>query len=836
VTDLATVQEPANTAAGQGNAPARESTHCFHCGTRCRADAFKSADHIFCCHGCLTVFELLTATGLTDFYSLDHRAGVRVSAHSPATKFAYLDDPIVRERLVDFSNASITRVTFRLPAIHCIACVWLLENLFRIRAGIGQTQVNFLRKEASITFETDRIKLSELVALLASLCYEPDLKLADLDTNSAAQNRFATPRKLSMQLGVAGFAFGNNMLFSIAIYLGLDAFHGPSVQRLVGYLSMVLALPVLLYSAQDYFRLAWTGLKHKLLTIEVPIAAGILVIFAQSAFEVLTNRGEGYFDSFAGLLFFLLCGRLFQQKTYSRLAFDRDFKSFFPLAITRLNADSEESVSLSQLSVGDCLLIRNGELIPADSRLLNGQALIDYSFVTGEADPVEKKSGDLIYAGGRQIGGAIEVQTTKAVSQSYLTSLWNQDAFTKPTAESLDTLINRYSQRFTKIILAIALGSSLFWAFVQPSLSLKALTSVLIVACPCALALAAPFTLGTAIRLLGRRNIFVKSPEVIERLAQIDSIVFDKTGTLTAAGAASIQFEGALLSSEETHWIHSLARHSTHPYSARISEATRTDSTPDPVRSFLEILGCGVEANVCGHEIALGSAQWLRTRAQIPDQSTRNASIVHVVIDNTYRGAFFLTSALRRDVQELIPQLSSYNLSLLSGDNAKERAAFESLFGKSAELRFNQSPATKLEFVHALQSSGCKVMMVGDGLNDAGALKQSNVGVAVVESIGGFSPASDIIIAASVVPRLASVLRFSKGAVRIVRLSFVLSTLYNIVGIAIAAQGLLAPIVCAILMPLSSISVVAFACLATTWYARRAGLNNQPSNSTQAKV
>ena len=781
----------------------------------------------------MTVFELLTANGLAEFYSLDQQPGVRISAQASAAKFAYLDEPLVRERLVDFSNAGITRITFRLPAIHCIACVWLLENLFRIREGIGQAQVNFLRKETSITFETGRIKLSELVALLASLGYEPDLKLADLDVNSSTQSRHTTPRKLWMQLGVAGFAFGNNMLFSIAIYLGLDAFHGPSVQRLVGYISLALALPVLLYSAQEYFRLAWTGLKHKLLTIEVPIAAGILVIFAQSAFEVLTGRGEGYFDSFAGLLFFLLCGRLFQQKTYSRLAFDRDFKSFFPLSITRLSNATEQPVSLSQLSVGDRLLIRNGELIPADSRLVNGQALIDYSFVTGEADPIEKNSGDLIYAGGRQIGGAIEVQTTKAVSQSYLTSLWNQDAFTKPTTESLDTLINRYSQRFTKIILAVALGSALLWAFVQPSLSLKALTSVLIVASPCALALAAPFTLGTAIRVLGRRNIFIKSPEVIERLAQIDSIVFDKTGTLTAAGAASIQFEGAALTAEETHWIHSLTRHSTHPYCARISEATRTDAAPDPVRSFLEIPGCGVEANVAGHEIALGSAQWLRNRAQIADQSARDASIVHVVIDNLYRGAFLLTSALRHDVIDLIPQLSAYNLSLLSGDNAKERPTFESLFGNSAELRFNQSPATKLDFVHSLQSSGRKVMMVGDGLNDAGALKQSNVGVAVVESIGAFSPASDIIIAAAMLPRLAAVLRFSKGSVRIVRLSFGLSTVYNIVGIAIAAQGLLAPIVCAILMPLSSISVVAFACLATTWYARRAGLAERPTSSAE---
>jgi Cu+-exporting ATPase len=825
VTQLQSIKDLSLSAAKTARTHGEETqTHCFHCGTRCGEDLFRREDRLFCCQGCLSVFELLTENGLTDFYGLDDRAGVKISSSFSPKRFDYVDEPTVRENLVDFSDAKTTRITFRLPAIHCIACVWLLENLFRVREGIGHTRVDFLRKEAAISFETEKIKLSEVVTLLGSLGYEPDLKFADLDA-APDKARSATPRKLWMQLGVAGFAFGNNMLFSISIYLGLDAFHGPSVRRLVGYISMLLALPVLLYSAQDYFRLAWTGLKHRLLTIEVPIAAGILVIFVQSAFEVITGRGEGYFDSFAGLLFFLLCGRLFQQKTYSRLAFDRDFKSFFPLAITRLIDDREESASLSQLAVGDRLLIRNGDLIPADSRLISGQGLIDYSFVTGEADPIKKRAGDHIYAGGRHISSSIEVQITKAISQSYLTSLWNQDAFKKSTDASLDTLINRYSQRFTKIILGIAVGSAGFWAFVHPSLSLKALTSVLIVACPCALALAAPFTMGTAIRVLGRRNIFVKNAEVLERLAQVDSIVFDKTGTLTAPGAASIQFEGEPLSGGEIHLVHSLSRNSTHPYAVRIAEATRTENEPLDVRSFLEIPGCGIEANIGGREIAIGSAQWLASRVEGIPASLKAGSVAHLVIDDAYRGAFVLTSALRGDIQQLIAQLSGYELSLLSGDNAKERPAFERLFGSSAALKFNQSPTTKLEYVRALQQSGRKVMMVGDGLNDAGALKQSDVGVAVVESIGAFSPASDIIMSASVIPHSASVLKFSKGAVRFVRMSFVLSSLYNAVGVAIAAAGLLAPIVCAILMPLSSISVVAFACLTTAWWGHRSGIS-----------
>jgi P-type Cu+ transporter len=381
---------------------------CFHCGTLCRGATFALEDKAFCCHGCRTVFEILAAHGLTDFYKLSENAGVRISATAKNEQFQFLDEPAVRERLVDFSDATLTRVTFHLPAIHCIACVWLLENLFQLQPGIGQTQVNFPRKEAAISFDPARVKLSAVVTLLASLGYEPELKLSDLEGRPPVQ----VARRLWIQLGLAGFAFGNIMLFSISSYLGLDAFAGPGFAKMVGLISLLLATPVVVYSAAEYWRAAWRSLQQKLLNIDVPIAAGVAAIYLQSVYEVLTGRGEGYFDSLCGLIFFLLCGRLFQQKTYDRLAFDRDYKSFFPLSVTRkerrapalretdsecqraeleLHAPVETQVSLSQLAVGDRLIIRNGELIPADAKLISGPALIDYSFVTGESEPVEKQ-------------------------------------------------------------------------------------------------------------------------------------------------------------------------------------------------------------------------------------------------------------------------------------------------------------------------------------------------------------------------------------------------------------------------------------------------------------
>lgn len=832
-------------------------TTCFHCGLGCRDSAFTTAGKAFCCRGCQTVFELLVENGLTEFYQLSDRAGVRVNASAREDRFNFLDAPAVRERLVDFSDERITRVTFHLPAIHCIACVWLLENLFRLQPGIGQSQVNFPRKEVSVAFNPAMTKLSHVAALLASLGYEPELTLSDLDTRPASR----IPRRLWLQLGVAGFAFGNTMLFSVAGYFGLDTFIGPDFKKMVGIISFVLSIPVIGFSALDYWRSAWISLRQRLLNIDVPIAAGIVALFAQSCYEVFSGHGEGYFDSLAGLLFFLLCGKLFQQKTYDRLAFDRDYKSFFPLSITRMTRGSrpepvlavkpevrspksevaEERVSLSQLTIGDRLILRNGELIPADSRLSDGPALVDYSFVTGESEPVEKKPGDYLYAGGRQIGGAIEVEMVKLVSQSYLTSLWNQDAFSKEKVETLNAVTNNYSQRFTKIVIAIALGSALFWAFVSPALSLKAFTSVLIVACPCALALAAPFALGTAQRVLGRRNVFLKNPYIIETLASVDTVVFDKTGTLTAAGAGSVTWTGTPLNEAEELWLYSMTRHSTHPLPVRIGEAIAHDHFPEPVRSFLETAGCGMEGNVAGREIWMGSAAWLESRGIRPspqgqpqrvsngagaatvrsDTTEVQGSTVHVAVNGRYRGCFVLASALRPETDRLVKELSTQcQLALLSGDNEKECDRFTSLFGDHTQLHFNQSPLDKLAFIRDLQKDGRTVMMVGDGLNDAGALKQANVGVAVVENINVFSPSSDVIMAADMVPRLANILRFSRHSMSVVHAAFLVSTLYNIVGIGIAASGRLSPVVCAILMPLSSVTVVAFACGVTSWLGR----------------
>jgi len=320
-----------------------------------------------------------------------------------------------------------------------------------------------------------------------------------------------------------------------------------------------------------------------MLTLDVPIVVGLAALYAQSAYEIVLGRGPGYLDSLAGLVFFLLCGRVFQQKTHDRMAFDRDFKCFFPLSVTRKTAAGEENIPISNLQVGDRLLLRNGELIPADARLVKGPACIDYSFVMGEAEPVAKAAGDYLYAGGRQMGGVIEVETVKAVSQSHLTSLWNHEAFQKDRASDLNTLTNRFGRWFTLVVIAVAVGAGLFWlVFGDAGRAVKAFISVLIVACPCALALAAPFTLGTAQRLLARMQVFLKNGLVLERMAQVEAIVFDKTGTLTAEGGKGVVFCGKAESRKqkaETEQPNSVGTRSTASLTSSPGRGTRWNAS-----------------------------------------------------------------------------------------------------------------------------------------------------------------------------------------------------------------------------------------------------------------
>jgi len=796
------------------------AARCHHCGTPCPARAFALGDKSFCCAGCRTVFEILSQHDLTHYYELDDAPGITLRSQPGAGVYSYLDDEAVRLRLLDFTDGRTSRVTFRIPAMHCVACVWLLENLFRIQPGIGRSLVNFSRKQVTITFEPQRLCLSRVAEVLASLGYEPELNLSGLDRKPVDPSA----RRHHLQVGLAGFSFGNIMLLSIPFYLGLDSAESPAFARMFTWTSLLLAIPVVVYSASDYWRAAWLGLRRRILTIDFPIALGLAALLLQSLHEILSGRGPGYLDSLTGLIFFLLCGRIFQRKTYDRLSFDRDYRSYFPLAVVRREADGDHNVPLTLLDRGDRILVRNREIVPADSVLMKGKGLIDYSFVTGESDPVPVSVGDYIYAGGRQVGAAIELQTVRAVESSQLASLWRDDASARGRKAGLQSLTDKVSRVFTGVVVALALVAAAAWWGHSVPTAVRAFTSVLIVACPCALALSAPFALGSALRVLGRKGFYARDAHTLETLARITLIVFDKTGTLTPSDLTGVSFHGPPLRSDEENWVGILARQSSHPHSRRIARRYGRDPDFVEVDGYREELGRGIAGESDGHPLCLGTASWLQAhRVKLPTQlPDGDGPVAHLAIDGHYRGHFALPADYRADVPSVLGLLSRrYRTALLSGDNAREAHRLQGWLGPESDLRFEQSPRQKLEYVRARQDSGERVMMIGDGLNDAGALRQSDVGIALAEHTGAFSPASDVIAEAATLARLPAILAFTRMTLAVIIASFILSFLYNAIGLGFAVAGRLSPLVSAILMPLSSISVVAFATLTTNWFGRR---------------
>ncbi len=791
---------------------------CYHCGGDCSDDSIFIDDKLFCCNGCKTVYEILQANNMCDYYSIEETPGIS-KRNEIRRNFDFLDDPDLQNKLIDFTDGNWTKITFFIPQMHCSSCIWILENLYKFNLAIPESEVDFLKKTVSVKYSVKETTLKDVVILLDSLGYLPSFNFEEKTKSKSDE----VLKKLYYKIGVAGFAFGNIMLLSFPEYLSLDDVVTDNIKNIFGTLNMLLALPVFLYSASEYYFSAWKGLKKKIINIDVPITLGIFVLFARSYYELITVTGAGYLDSLAALVFFLLIGKLFQYKTYDVLNFERNYQSYFPIAVTIIKDSAETTKPLDKLEAGDRIIIKNGEIVPADSVLISDSANIDYSFVTGESVPVYKTNGSIIYAGGKQVGKSIKVETVKDVSQSYLTQLWNQDAFRKEYSSNINMLVNIISKYFTIIILGIASTAFIFWAPSDIHVAFNAFTAVLIIACPCALALSTPFTLGNSLRIFGRNKFYVKNADEIERMAKVDSIVFDKTGTLTETNSSDINYIGEELSDERKSLISSAAKDSSHPLSQSLVRAL-LPADHYPVERFEEVFGKGILAIVNGAEVKLGSDRFFNGASKV-NGDLPNSSKVNVEINNERLGYFEIKNKYRPNLKAIAANLKSlYCISVLSGDNAGEENNLRNFFGDKARLLFRQSPFDKLNYVKDLQSKNHKVLMIGDGLNDAGALKQSDVGISISENVNNFSPACDGIMESKSFNKLKDFVNFSRTSRKIIILSFIISFLYNLVGLFFAVQGLLSPVIAAILMPISSISVVVFATLSTNLTAKKQGL------------
>lgn len=784
------------------NSRTEEQLVCYHCGASTRT-GLKYDSKDFCCQGCASVYRIVNENGLCDYYSFSQHPGKTMEADAAQEhRFAFLKDVSILNQLKSFEDDQHIHLTYYLPHVHCSSCLYLLEQLHRMVEGVTSAKLNFSQKELNVVFDKKKTNAFDIAIHLSKLGYEPYFSLNDL---SGKQSAPRVSRDKLYRLGVAGFAFGNIMLLSFPEYFA----YGTDLDGLKPYFQWImlfLIIPVITYSSMEFYRLAWGGLKERYLNIDLPIVFAMFITFFRSMVEIFTHTGPGYLDSLSGIVFFMLLGRFVQDKTHKAITFNRDFSSYFPISTTVFNQGREVTVPLPSVKVDDELIIHAKEIIPVDGLLVSGKAIIDYSFVTGESEAVELEVGSVLYAGGRQLGSNIRVMAQKTVSQSYLVSLWNKEK--KPIDQKVKSRIeSNYVQKasmyFTIGVFVIALSTALFWSFNDPTKIWSAVTAILIIACPCALLLSVTFTHGHFLSLLAKNGFYAKGAKVLERMLNINRLVYDKTGTITDTHKPWIQYEGDPLSLEEKDMVASLAKDSIHPYARKITPYL--EGSLVALEDVHNHEGEGVMGYFKGIEVRLGKADY----CGLEDESQTQGSKVYLSIGEDKNGCFIFQSALRKN---LIPSfrelIKSKHISILSGDNDNDKKMLMHVLPSSASFLFKQKPQDKKRYIQNLQQGGEQVMMVGDGLNDAGALMDAEVGVAVAEDISYFTPGSDAIVLGGSLQYMHRFFAMVKGMRRIIWFSFAFSIIYNLIGLSFAVTGELNPIIAAILMPSSSISIV----------------------------
>jgi Cu2+-exporting ATPase len=790
------------------------SVSCDHCGLPVPAGLVEDGAELqFCCNGCRVACEVIHEYGLDGYYDIKSRIEVPAQAAQRSGRgFGEFDDPAFHELYCRSLSSGLETIELYLEGVHCAACVWLVEKLTVVVDGVAEVRLDLGRSLATVTWKPETTPLSEIARFLDSIGYAPH-PYRGVEARDMARRE---ERALLIRIAVSGAIAGNVMLIAFALYGG--HFHGISdeFRTLFRWVSLVLATPSVMWCASVFYRGAWGALKTRSLHMDLPIAIGILAGFTQGAINTFRNAGEVYFDSVTALIFFLLVGRFLQRRQQRKAANSTELLfSLAPTTARLLDEEGVREVPLEALGAGTTVEVRSGESIPADGTVVDGSSTLDRSLLTGESAPEPVTIGEPVHAGTVNLGSrlAVEVRATGEDTRvGRLMRLVEEGAMRRAPVV---LLADRISGWFVAVVLALAAITVAVWLKLDPEHAVEHAVALLIVSCPCALGLATPLAVSAAIGRAARKQILIKGGDALENLALLGRMLLDKTGTITEGRLAVVRWWG---DTGVKPMVASLERHSAHPVARALATVAPVDESVETI-DVEEITGVGISGVCNGRRVMVASiAHVVGKIGELPDGASsitaefaaEGLSPVAVTIDRQVVAVAGIGDPLRADSARSVGAIreDGWSVEILSGDHPTVVASVAGQVGiEASAARGGVAPEQKLEVVRA-GSEGETTAMVGDGVNDAAALAAATVGIGVHGGAEAALAAADVYLAR---PGLAPVVELLDGARKtlgVIRRNLVFSLTYNVVAVSFAITGHMSPIMAAILMPLSSMTVV----------------------------
>lgn len=786
---------------------------CFHCGSAIapgtgHAAEVDGAPRAFCCGGCEAAARTILAQGLGRYYEL-RTAGTPV-AFAGARSWAHYDRDAALRRYTHLRDDGTRDASVRIDGMHCAACAWLIENSLRAVDGLCDIVIDPSGGRAELRYDPGRVALASLLERIEMIGYAP----RPLAFSASRGDDWAAERRAALRrLGVAGFGMMQVMTFAYSLYVGALDGIAPDLERLLRFVSLLVATPVVLYSAQPFFAGAWRSLRARRPGMDVPVALGIGGAYAWSVFTTLRGYGEVYFDSVVMFTFFLLAGRFVEMSLRHRAGRHADaLARLLPDGALRVTDGRAERVTVEELSPGDRVRVRPGERVPADGEVVSGRTEVDEALLTGESVPVVRGTGDTLIAGSLNVGGVVEMRVTRTGQDSTLATVARLLERAQGSRPPVAELADRVAGWFVVGVLLLAAAVGLYWWQTDPARAFPIVLAVLVVTCPCALSLATPAALAAATTRLARTGLLVTRTRAIEALARADRFVFDKTGTLTRG---QLRIDDVRLLSERVprHECIALAAaleaHSEHPVARAFAGLAGGRVAHDVVT----IAGSGVEGTVNGRRYRIGRPDYALAiaGAEAPDILTHGDARTAVVLADADGplAAFLLADELRADAAATLVRLRALGIDsrIASGDRPEVVAACARRLG-GLEHRGGASAADKLALVRELQAQGHVVATVGDGVNDAPLLAGADVSVAIGGGSDLAKVSADIVLPGADLAPLAAGVAVARRTLAIVRENLAWAIVYNAAAVPLAAMGMLTPWAASIGMSASSLLVV----------------------------